>query len=139
MAQKLTRKQKDFVEAYAETGNGTQSALAVYDTNSPKVASVIAAENLAKPSIRAALEEALPDTMLLEVHREGLFATKPIYVEGKKIDEDADFTVRAKYLDMGYKLKGSYAAEKHINLNLDGQSTERTKELGDRIIGLFRR
>lgn len=134
MATKLTKKQKVFVEEYAETGNGTQSALKAYDTDSPKVASVIAVENLAKPSIKEALEEALPDSMLLEVHREGLYATKPIYVEGKRVDEDADFTVRAKYLDMGYKLKGSYAAEKHLNLNVELDLPPEIQELAHELL-----
>lgn len=139
MAKKLTKKQKDFIEAYAETGNGTQAALSAYDTDSPKVASVIAAENLTKPSIQIALEEALPDSMLLEVHREGLFASKTVFnTEKEPVGEDADYAVRAKYLDMGYKLKGSYAAEKHITLNLD-ESTERTRELGNTLIRLFGR
>lgn len=52
----LTKKQKGFVEDYLDTGNGTQSILNNYDTDNPKVASVMAVENLAKPSIREALE-----------------------------------------------------------------------------------
>lgn len=133
MSKRLSKKEKTFVKAYVETGNGTQSALKAYDTDSAKVASVIAAENLAKPRIQVALQEALPDELLSTVHLEGLNAGRRV---GDEIEPD--FTVRAKYLDMGYKIKGSYAAEKHINLNLDGTPTERSNELGDRLLGLLR-
>ena len=47
----ITFKQKKFADNYLETGNGTQSALKAYDTESYKTANVIAAENLKKPSV----------------------------------------------------------------------------------------
>lgn len=134
MATKLTKKQKEFVETYAETGNGTKAALATYDTEDPNTAAAIASENLRKPNIMAALEEALPDSMLLEVHREGLFATRSVFdKEGSVVAEDADFNVRAKYLDMGYKLKGSYAPEKRITATINVEPTERIKDLAKKL------
>lgn len=57
--QKLTRKQRGFVDDYVINENGTQAALKNYDIESDKpekVASVIATENLAKPSIIKAIE-----------------------------------------------------------------------------------
>lgn len=59
---KLTPKQEKFVVEFGKNGgNGTQAALVAYDTDNARTASVIAAENLAKPSIyeeaRAALEK----------------------------------------------------------------------------------
>ena len=52
---KLTQKQKRFVDEYLVSGNATQSALkAGY---SKKAAKQIGTENLAKPSIRAYIEE----------------------------------------------------------------------------------
>lgn len=53
---KITKKQKDWADKYIETGNKTQSALAVYDTEDYKTASVIGAENIEKPSVREYLE-----------------------------------------------------------------------------------
>lgn len=56
---KLTKKQKGFVDDYVLSENGTQAALKNYDIQSEKpekVASVIATENLAKPSIIEAIE-----------------------------------------------------------------------------------
>lgn len=122
MANRLTKKQREFVEEYAETGNGTASVLAVYDTEDKNTAAVIASENLRKPNIQIALEEALPDEMLLEVHREGLFASKEIWKNNNEsgtiehVGDEPDFAVRHKYLDTAYKLKGSYAVEKHMDV-----------------------
>ncbi len=133
MAKKLTRKQAAFVQAYVETGVGAQAAKKAYDISPDdhKLASVMGAQNLAKASIQQAVQEALPDDLLRKVHLEGLYATKGIYVEGSRVDEDADFTTRAKYLDMAYKVKGSYAAERHenVNLNVKVEPSERIKEL----------
>lgn len=118
---KLTRKQAKFVEAYIETGVGAQAAKKAYDIapgdeNTPRS---IASENLTKPNVLRAIEDALPDDLLRKVHTEGLFATKGVYVDGARVDEDADFATRAKYLDMAYKVKGTYAAQKHVSLNLE--------------------
>lgn len=45
---KLTTKQAMFLKEYFKTGNGTRSAMKVYDTDDKKTASVIASENLVK-------------------------------------------------------------------------------------------
>lgn len=48
----LTHKQEQFVQEYvANGGNGTQAALAVYNTTDPNTAHVIASENLQKPTV----------------------------------------------------------------------------------------
>lgn len=49
--QKLSRKQKVFVDEYLATGNGRQAALKAYDTDDPNVAGAIASENLTKPNV----------------------------------------------------------------------------------------
>lgn len=56
---KLTRKQNNFVKGILSGNNPTQSAMAAYDVEDSKTASVIASQNLNKLSIREALEEAL--------------------------------------------------------------------------------
>jgi phage terminase small subunit len=58
---KLTKKQKIFAKEYLQTGNGTKSALKAYNTNNNKTASVIATENLEKPSIIKYLESKAKD------------------------------------------------------------------------------
>lgn len=125
---KLTRKQKGFVKDYIETGNATEAAERNYDVKDRNVANAIGNENLAKPSIRNAIEAALPDELLAKVHVEGLYATKRsgtgamkigISADGKVNDfghteiDEPDYAVRHKYLDTAYKIKGTYSPERH--------------------------
>jgi phage terminase small subunit len=56
MARQATKKQRKFAKEYVESGNGLQSALKVYDTNSPNVAANIASENLIKPNVRELID-----------------------------------------------------------------------------------
>lgn len=120
MAVRLTKKEAGFVKDYLETGNGTQAALKNYDTEDENTAAMIASTNIRKPKIQKLIEEKLPDDVLFEIHREGLFATKPFFNEGgDKIAEEADYSVRHKYLDTAYKIKGSYPnADKQGNQTL---------------------
>ncbi len=115
---KLTKKQRGFVKDYLETGNGTKAALNNYDTDNPKVAQVIASENLSKPMIVNALAEALPDELLAQVHLEGLSAYRT-WGYGDDAREEPDYATRHRYLDSAYKLKGSYAPEKSVALQVN--------------------
>ena len=75
----LTLKQRKFLKLYFQTGNATQSALQVYDTDDPGAASVIGAENLAKlrEPIKAMMESrGISLGRLLDVLDEGLQANK---------------------------------------------------------------
>lgn len=54
----LTPKQDKFLKRYLETGNGTRSALEVYDTTDYNTAHAIASENLRKPTIMDKFREA---------------------------------------------------------------------------------
>lgn len=121
MARKITPKQKKFADAYLESGNGTLAVMESYDVpqDKPNLAAVIASENLTKPNVINYLEAALPDDLLARIHKEGLEATR---LE----DDGPDFNVRHKYLDTAYKLKGSYAAEKSINMNVSAKDLEAT-------------
>lgn len=65
---KLYPKEKAFADKYIETGNGTQSALEVYDTEEENVAANIAHQNLRKPKIIDYIESKLSDEMLAEKH-----------------------------------------------------------------------
>lgn len=57
--ERLTPKQKVFVGEYVEKKNATEAALKAYETDSRNTARSIGAENLAKPAIKKAVEEAL--------------------------------------------------------------------------------
>lgn len=140
ISKKLTHKQRKFVKEFVATeGNGTQAALAAYDTNDAHVAAAIASENLTKPAILNALENALPDELLAKIHREGLFSTKPIYdKEGSLIGEDADFNARHKYLETAYKLKGSFAPEKRLNVNVEVEASPVINDLTKKLNDIYR-
>jgi len=100
---RLTPKQAKFVEGLAKGKTHTQSALEAYDTDSEKVASVIAAENLGKPSIQQALEIARVELNITPER-----ALKPI-------DEALN------HEDLEMRLKGSDRALKIMNIgNKDG-------------------
>ncbi len=72
---RLSKKEREFIKLYLETGNGTKSALEVYDTDKYHTAGVIATENLAKPKIQNAIQEALTDEILAEKHNQLLNAS----------------------------------------------------------------
>tara|TARA_R110000868_G_scaffold403694_1_gene681192 strand:+ start:143 stop:559 length:417 start_codon:yes stop_codon:yes gene_type:complete len=120
---KLTKKQKGFVKDYVKTENGTQAVMKHYDVKDETVASSIATENLRKPYIKEAIQsiaDRIPDELLEKTHLEGLEAT---------VGEDKpDYSVRHKYLDSAYKLKGSYAPDKNININMNVKSIDPTDE-----------
>lgn len=109
---KLTVKQTKFVKAYIENdGNGTQAALQSYNTVDEKTAGVIAVENLAKPSIASAIEEALQKhniTMDAAVSpiADGLKATKSFVIDDSLV-ETPDHATRLKASGMALKLMGA--------------------------------
>ncbi len=114
----LTKKQKGFVKDYIDTGNGTQSILKNYDTEDERVASVMAVENLAKPSIREALENHAEkaESMVYNLSQNA-------EAEAVRLNASKDILDRA-----GYK-----AVEKIINLNIDTEITNpRARELAEK-------
>ena len=130
MRNKLTKKEKGFAQDFAATGNGVQSALKNYDTESYKTASNIASTNLDKPRVQKAIAEMIPDDLLGQKHLALL----------NKIDEKGEIDVQAvsKGLDMGYKIKGTYAPEKTVNMNIEVESSEEIKKLADQLNELNR-
>lgn len=130
MANRLTKKEKGFVKDMLKTDNATFAALNNYDIRSEdkeNVAGAIGSENLTKPKIIKAIADRLPDDLLEERHLELLNKREVIKMfngEGKVIDQP-DTQAVSKGLEMAYKIKGSYAPEKHVNLNLIPNSEER--------------
>lgn len=129
--QELSKQDQDFVKGVAITGNQTQSAKDAYGIKDDKYASVKGTRLIVKDSIKTALEEVkrsladrIPDELLEKTHLEGLEATDDGFI---------DYAVRHKYLDSAYKLKGSYAPDKSINVNLEGEITNpKAKELAEK-------
>lgn len=66
---------------------------------------------------RNLLEKALPDELLMKVHKDGLKATNTIYASdhGQITDTQLvpDNASRFRFLDSGYKLKGKYEPTEH--------------------------
>lgn len=65
-------------------------------------------------------------------------------IEGKKItvlrreDLGPDVQAVSKGLDMAYKIKDRYAADKHINLNIEAEASPELKELAAKLNELHR-
>lgn len=143
--EKLTRKQKGFIRDYVKTGNGTQAIMNNYDLDNSKIpektASVMAVENLAKPSIAKAIAERLPDDLLEERHLELLNKREITIIEKdgeKEIIDQPETQAVSKALDMAYKIKGSYVPDKiptTINVVLvkflDGKDDRDTKRISE--------
>jgi len=108
---KRTLREKKFIEAYIENnGNATEAYLAVNPKVKRKNASVYGIRMLEKVSIKVneLLDKLdLNNVCLGKKLKEGLEATKK--VAGF---DTPDHSVRVKYLDMAFKLKNIYPAEK---------------------------
>lgn len=135
MAKRLTKKQKGFVKDYIDTGNGSLAVKRNYDVSNDLTARVIAHENLTKPNIVKSIAESLPDELLAERHLELL--NKREYVKvGEEIVDSVDVQAVSKGLDMAYKIKSTYAPEKHANLNTNVDLSKRDviKKIADEVI-----
>ena len=127
---RLTKKEKGFVKDYIKTDNATLAAKRNYEIESPdieNVAASIGSENLTKPKIIKAIADAFPDQLLAEKHLELLNKREKVIIERKNDDGSDVYEVLdqpetqavGKALDMAYKIKGSYQAEKPVSPNLN--------------------
>lgn len=129
--EKLSKQDQDFVNEVAITGNQTQSAKKAYGIEDDKYASVKGVRQIGKDSIKTAIEEVkktlaerIPDDLLEQKHLALLH----------KLDKEGEIDVQAvtKGLDMGYKLKGAYAPEKTVNLDINVDITDpKARELAE--------
>lgn len=78
------------------------------------------------------MEQYLPDSKLLQVHSDGLDATRVISAvntnkeaTGGTTDfiEVPDHAVRAKYLELGYKVKNKFEDKNQLNILNQGEMT----------------
>lgn len=105
---KLTFKQRKFVEVYIQTGNATESAMQAYDIKDRNSAAVIGFENLRKLNIAEFLEESgVTDKRLADKINEGLDAKKRVRdYETGEISYDPDYMAQHKFLTTALDLKG---------------------------------
>jgi hypothetical protein len=115
------------VNRKADGATGVAAVLDNYDTEDYRTANAISVENLQKPAI------------IEELKKLGFDTNNAKRVVGEILnDEDAEYRDKLGAVDKVFKVNGDYAPEKSVNINLDANSTERTKELGTRLVRLFR-
>jgi hypothetical protein len=136
----VTPQEKGFIIDVVGGATGTDAALKNFPLKNKNSAGSKASQLFKKPKIVAiikSLADAFPEKDLIKVHKEGLAATtlKPHLVDrddkGRPVYEymlEDDYAVRHKYLDTAYKLKGAYAPEKSINLNINQENSPEKKE-----------
>lgn len=93
---KLSLKQREFISKYLKNqGNGQKTALEVYNTTDENTARVIASENLTKPNIISAMEEAYTKTGLTKDKFGEIIGKKVLNTNEKLAPKD-----HAKYCGM---------------------------------------
>jgi len=120
---KLTPKQSRFLKLYLDPasktfGNGTLSALEVYDTDNYFTASAIATENLQKlrnPTKALMEAKGIDLDKLLVVLNDGLKAQKIVTSPSKGDKEVADHAVRHKYLETAARWLGTESSDQPTN------------------------
>ena len=132
---KLTLKQKKFVEVTAQTLNPTEGARQAYNLGSrgnkdkeamTKTATVIASENIAKPYVKKALAEIMEE--------QGVNDTLVTSILKRNIKQNKNLPASNQVADMYFKLNGKYAPEKRVNLNINQMNIDnKIKELQDEL------
>lgn len=121
---KPTIKQRKFVKEYIETGNGTQSALKVYDTKDYMTAAMIASENLKKPKVIELLEDQASVAMLDQIEiRKELKESKTDYAVRSGVNKDI--------LDRA-GVEKDQPKDNFIQINV--YNSEQARRLADRIL-----
>lgn len=124
---RLTKKQREFVNEYAQTGNGVQSALKAYDSKDYATAASIAAENLKKPQIVSELVELGFDTNTAKRVVGEILSNKEVEPQH-----------RLKAADLIFKVHGDFAPEKSLNLNIEVETDEVVKKITAELNEIYR-
>jgi len=121
----LTEKEQTFCVEIAKGKTQTQAAMNSFEVSSMESAKVIGSQLMSRDKIKLSLEE------LMEHH--GL--TKSFRVQKLKTHvENRDPNVSLKALDQSWKLDGSYAPEKHLNVGISIQDIlEERKQVSKQI------
>lgn len=105
----LTDKEKVFVIEKAKGKSNIQAVMQSHDVSSKESAKSMASQLMAKPEVQMAITE------LMEHHGiDKSYRIKRL----KHIIDSPDLNIAHKGLDMSFRLDGSYAPEKNINLDL---------------------
>ena len=138
MSNKLTYKQKAFVNEFVKSKNATSAAMSVYSVKNRDVARQIGSENLAKPYIRQSI-----DTLLQASGydpKTSITALIDNQEAGKGIKATAGDSIRASELLL--KLSGNFI-DKHqtvsLSMNVDTLDTAELLRLRERYDRLLKR
>jgi len=104
----LTDQQKQFVIEKAKGKTNIQAVMASYEVSSRVSAKVIGSQLMNMPKVKMSLSE------LHEIHLPQDYKIMRLRTHADNVDP----MVSLKALDLSWKLDGSYAPEKHINLNV---------------------
>lgn len=128
MTNKLTYKQKAFVNEFVKTKNATLAAMSVYSVKNRSVARQIGSENLAKPYVKQSIDALL--------HASGYDPKSSISAliqnqeAGKGVKATSGDSIRASELLL--KLSGNFIEKNHtvsLSMNLDSLNTEQLLKL----------
>ncbi len=133
---KLTLKEKQFVKITAQTLNPTQAVRETYQIgknggskdkkHKNNTIVQIARENLTKPHIVKSLQEAMEE--------KGIDNELIISITKRNLQQDSNIPASNQVLDMIHKLKGNYAPDRRVNINItpdniDNLLNERIREV----------
>ena len=114
-------RERKFIVAYIENnGNAAEAFRVTHPKYKGKNAKVLGCNMLTKVNltVNELMDEMdMTDEYLVEVLKEGLEATKAVGLVAKIVD---DYPTIHKYLDMAFKLKGTYPSERH-DVKVEGE------------------
>lgn len=116
---RLTKKQRGFVNEFADTGNATQAIKKHYKVKNDLTARVMGSENLTKPNIQE------------ELRKLGFDSNNAKRVISEILNDDSlEPKDRIKAAENVFKVHGDFAPEKTLNISLQVSKEEREKMLG---------
>ena len=129
---KLTIKERKFLKEYFRTGNGTQSALKVYNCKSPTTAATLASEKLRKLKVdmRALMEaRGLSLGQLIDTVKDATQANK-IHCTDNDFIETPDHQTRLKAVEIASKWLGVGQSPTNIQVNTFNLIKEQKSKYG---------
>lgn len=117
--EKLTDKQQAFCIEVSKGNSPSASAMKAYDCKSYDSAKNIASDLISKTEIRKVLSD------LMEIHLPQGYRIQKL----RQHTDHQDPSVSLKALDLSWKLDGSYAPEKHLNLTANISPVDMSKYL----------
>jgi len=124
MARTLTKKRRGFVNDFAETGNATLAVKKNYKVKNDETARAMGSELLTFPNVQE------------ELRKLGFDSNNAKRVVSEILNDDgAEPKDRLKAAEMVFKVNSDFAAEKHMNMNLNLNTDDEALKEAARIYG----